>query len=594
MKRRLLALVLCAACLPAAAAAECPLPAGASSGIAQPWPGLHRDSGNTDYYPLTSARALRMDAHVVPGPAILTAATIDAGGRVYVATGLGGNAANLLALNADGSIAWTRAGPDAGAALGSPVLDDAGDVYLADSDQLWAWRRSGALKWVVPIPAPVMSLVWIDANTLAAASLSGDVLLVDRADGRSRTTALALPGNAPAADTPPPGLWQGQYDPDIIAPLFAAFQGRGYLVTTTPAADPARGRLYVPTTDGFLYRIDRRSNTLQVGFQAPIGTASGASPALSPDANTVYVVDGLGVLYAIDSQSGARRWERALGETVGSPTVGADGSVYTLAGAELVSLSPGGAVRWRRDMRALAASLLPAAPTGWTAAGRPDSVITATPERLYVAVNAGFETLAASGQTLFALQKTVLLVVAPDNGNVLAAPLELPDTSDAVISLGNDGRAYVTHGSIASSVGFNTLQPYLPPALAVRPPAGGLSVLAPASFAQLAADRADQAGCALGRALDALGRRDAGSAQRALGFARAVTVTVPEVLAGGRREIDPAARQAAEDAVARALRWQDLAAQFAAQSGSARAAALARLCTAIARAILATVPAALG
>jgi len=595
MTRPLAILVLAAAVFATnpAGAASCGAPVGTAATTVHPWAGLHRDAGNTDYFPLASPRTLRYERHSLPGPAVLTAAVVAKDGRVYVATGLEEGTPNLYAYNADGSLVWSRAGPDHGAALSSPLIDEARDVYLGDIDQVWAWHPNGALKWVVTIPAPVLSLVPLGGTKMVGVSINGDVLALDSTDGHMLAATLGLTGIPPPRSPVPPGLWQGQYDPSIIDDGFALFMGEGYLVTATPAADPARGRFFVPTTDGNLYRIDLRAGTLQVAFQSPIGPGSGTSPALSPGGDTVYVVDGGGTLYAIDSNTGARRWERNQGTTVGSPTVASDGSIYTLAGTELVALSPGGQLRWRREIASEAAGLIPNRVPGVPVTGRFDSVLTATPGRLYVAASAGYNVTTTSGNQVFVVQQTVLYTLSPDTGANVSPPVPLPDTSDAVVSLGVDGRVYVTHGSIATSVAYNGLRQYLPAALVPPPPAGGFSVLAPASFRELGADRAGQALCAARSAQGPLQQGAKNDALRALQFARDVTSSLGVVLDAGAGEIPDVDRATAFERLDTAARWLDLAIRLAGDSGNLRARLLARVCTAAAVSNLAALQSAL-
>lgn len=66
-----------------------------------------------------------------------------------------------------------------------------------------------------------------------------------------------------------------------------------------------------------------------VKWHVPIGRQPLSSPVVGPD-GTVYVEDGVGVLYAVDPLSGSVKWTFAVAnsQVSSTPAVGGDGTIY--------------------------------------------------------------------------------------------------------------------------------------------------------------------------------------------------------------------------------------------------------------------------
>lgn len=124
------------------------------------WASIHRDARNSDFAPFVAPAANRVEWEALGGAVTLLAASIGPEGNRYVTTGRGPGTSHLHAFDRDGNLLW-ESPPQSGAAdldsaaVASAVLvDRAGDVYVGDSDQLWAFHPDGTLKWVADLPTP--------------------------------------------------------------------------------------------------------------------------------------------------------------------------------------------------------------------------------------------------------------------------------------------------------------------------------------------------------------------------------------------------------------------------------------------------------
>ncbi len=473
------------------------------------WPSLHRDSRNSDYAPFVTARAHKIAWRALQGAAVLPAPVAGPDGRLYVTTGRGPGFSHLHALGADGSLLWETAPQqslddlDSGAALSAPLVDESGDIYIADSNQIWAFRPAGSVKWVVPAPgpSPFASLVFTKEGYVGGVTLDGVAVFLSRDDGTQVVAPLALPGGAgPAAAPIPPSLWAGGLlDPAIVPTVYQMFLGRVFEVTNTPAVDPGTGRIFVvgagqTPAEGALYGIDLTGGQAVIAWTAAVGAGSGTSPAVSPDGRVVYVADGAGALTATDAAGGGLVWT-AAGSSVTSVTVGGDGTLYT-GGAAVTALNPAdGSVKWSRSYDWLAQSLLPTLPasppfftTGLPKA-RTNSVISASATRLHLALALGYEyTEPTTGATLLQPRLNLLAALDPATGSPLAATLA-PDSNDGLVSIGADGGVYSAQAAMLSSIFYFGLNQLLPVYLRMPgPPPGGVTAYEPVSFLETATD----------------------------------------------------------------------------------------------------------
>jgi len=121
---------------------------------------------------------------------------------------------------------------------------------------------------------------------------------------------------------------------ELPGSLFPAFFGLGHQVTNTPAVALGSGTIYIPgaghgpeTT--VLYGIREKNSALETVFAREFPGRCAVTPSLSPDEQNVYTGNADGELFAFDTLHGTLRWNYSPAGPAASPSVGADGTVYT-------------------------------------------------------------------------------------------------------------------------------------------------------------------------------------------------------------------------------------------------------------------------
>lgn len=481
---------------PAGPAIPASLPTYAESA----WPTLHRDSRNSDYAPIPVTPPMRVAWESLDGAAIWVGPTIGPEGNLYISSGQGEGHSNLRALDADGNLIWEAAPQtsladlDHGAVINAAIVDAAGNVYQADSDQLWSFSASGDVRWVASLRAhgalgQFVTPVFTREGYVAGITTDGKLLAFDRATGRRVWPVFELPaGPGPPALDPPEGFNRGgMLAEGFHQTMWNIVMGREVAVANTPAVHPVSGRIYITGAgaspeEGALYGIDTSEDAVRLAFATPIGAGSGTSPALSVDGRLVYAADGAGHLVAVDADSGAVIWRADGVQGAASPSVGPDGTVYSFSGPTIVARNgASGRIAWSRDYHDLAAARLPPAPFGRLRADI-DSLLTLTegPSHpiLWACINLGVE---LPGPEPFALPlRIVVAAIDARNGDVLATT-PIRDTSSAVIVPGPGGRLYVSLAGVTTSSIYYAQSERLPEALRPdAPPKAGLVALEPA------------------------------------------------------------------------------------------------------------------
>jgi outer membrane protein assembly factor BamB len=506
-----IAVVVFCACALAASGAQ-----AASTYSSGGWPTLHQDAGNRRSVDVAVLSREYATWRALGGTSVLTAPTTSPDGRhIYVTTGLPAGSSNLHAYSIEGKLLWRSEpwqspleGVDPCAILSSPVVDDQGDIYINDCNQVFAFTPEGEVKWVAALP-PVQPGDWVAAgthpvNALTTAAFTpegyllgvtnfGDVVVLDRRTGESVNQPYRLPGlQAPyATKEPMPGsaFGDGLMDPGFREWLWQVLFGGSMRSANTPSV-AASGRIYVVGSGvkaglGSLYALDMVASdagiTLKEAFVTDIGLGSGSSPALSPGEDQVYVSDEAGWFYGIDANNGTLNWKVQTQAAAGAAAVGRDGTIYALQARApaVVAINPQGKILWQSDFSRLLPTQLPSSFLLGNPVAAGNGNPTVTRDAILVPVTYGYDI-------------PVLGFPAPVRSVVAALDLQTGEATTDVVSLPDDSSgitAVLPDGTIVNSVGAvltSAVSPVkalvdllLPGNLAMMGVTGGIQVAVP-------------------------------------------------------------------------------------------------------------------
>lgn len=482
------------------------------------WATLHRDPGNRKLVRKADLAGEYRVWTALPGSAVLTAPTMSPDGQtLYVTTGRASGNSNLHAFDLDGDLLWQSEpwqdpsqGVDPCAILSSAIVDNQGDLYIGDCNQLFAFRGNGDVKWVVPLP-PIQVGDWKASDVLPVNALTtaiftreghvlgvtnfGDVVVVDRETGRSLAEPMRLPGRLPPPSTtvpmPDSVFTGGLVDPEIREWAWQLLFGGSMRSSNTPAIDLDSGRVFVAATStnegkGALYALDLFTDEgrveIEIAYMTEMGPGSGSSPSLSLSGDVVYVSDEVGLFYAIDARSGALRWQLQTKSTSAAAAVGTNGDVYSLQayGPALIAMTEKGQVRWQSDLQSLAEAALP---SSWLL-GDPVAIGNGNPtvvgNVVLVPVAYGYET--HLGRRIPWVVESSLVAVDAKTGIGLRDVIELADDSTGITSVLPDGTIINSLGTAITSglAPLATIAAWiLPDGLRLLGPVGGIQVSRP-------------------------------------------------------------------------------------------------------------------
>ena len=249
------------------------------------------------------------------GDLIRSSPGIGPDGTVYV----GANDGNVYAVDgADGALRWFFSAD--GAVFSCPSIDDAGTVddfsddtiyFGSDDGNVYALDPDGALRWFFETEGVVRSSPAIGADgTVYIGSDDRRLYALETgADGRVRRRWVFEAGGAIRAS----------------------------------AALAGDGALYVGALDGFLYALrtaESGAERLRWSFDA--GGAIHSSPAVGSD-GTVYFGTRNAFLFALEPD-GELRWSTRIGDTLSSPTIDPDGTLFIGSQSDGSAATAGGRI----------------------------------------------------------------------------------------------------------------------------------------------------------------------------------------------------------------------------------------------------------
>lgn len=296
-------------------------------------------------------------------------------GTIYLGTWLG----YLLAIHSTGVERWRfRSGVEFAA---SPAIAADGTVYLGCRDRkFYAVSPEGRKQWAFKTGG------WVDAS--AAIGEDGTIYV---------------------------GSWDKKFyalKPDGAKKW--EFATGGPVVSS--AAIDANGVIYFGSHDGKLYALNP-DGTRRWEYAAEGAILS--SPAIDAD-GTLYFTSLDGKLYALNPE-GTVRWALLTGGiTQASPVLGLDGSIYLGINDRHCAISPGGELKWERELDPRAHL-------------RGDWIVT-TPAAL------------ADGSVLMAGTDITMMAYLPDGDFVWRYALEGSSRSSPVV--GTDGTIYGASNSM--------------------------------------------------------------------------------------------------------------------------------------------------
>jgi outer membrane protein assembly factor BamB len=342
-------------------------PAGPATGTSSvDWPQLGLDPAHTGFNPAetilgpssVSGLVVKWQAHLGGSH---QSSPIVSGGLVLETSFENGS---LSAFDiTTGALVW-RFGIGPGKLVNTPAAAG-GHVFVTSQESAFLYaldEATGSLVWKFPLenssgagPAVVEG-----SSTTVYAPGGGAIYAVDGADGSLLWTQRPF---EPYAIQATPAVSEGvvyvaddgpvlhAYDATTGAELWSTPLGSGSTAAPSDATVDA-GRVFVARSGGRLYALDASAGTIlwkrQVNADSQPSVAGGV----------VYITErpfGQIRLVALDEETGAERWEAALGSTyVYSFTGGAsiaNGVVYTtsLAGVAMAFDAASGAQLWRTD-----------------------------------------------------------------------------------------------------------------------------------------------------------------------------------------------------------------------------------------------------
>jgi outer membrane protein assembly factor BamB len=192
-----------------------------------------------------------------------------------------------------------------------PPLVHAGVLYIANDELHALDAATGAMRWRVPLAAPVRAPLTYDTGWLLAVIDPGDLLAFRADDGALlwQRHIASLPIGAPVAgerDT----LYLSLADGRVVALSLTDGTPRWEqkVPGTLSQVGTAPGRVFVGSTDNFLYALDSEDGSLEWKWRTG-GDVIGATHGN----DLVYIASLDNIIRAVNRGNGNQRWRRETG-----------------------------------------------------------------------------------------------------------------------------------------------------------------------------------------------------------------------------------------------------------------------------------------
>ncbi len=244
-------------------------------------------------------------------------------GRIYFGTR--NDDKRLIALNSDGSLAWSY--PMPGFVHSSPAIGTDGSIYVGVGDldtnvehYFYALNPDGSLKWRYQTGGYV--------NSSPAIAPDGTVYV-----GCNDRKLYA-------------------FDPEDGTVLWS-FTAEDMIISSPTIGED--GTIYFGSNDTYLYALDPADAGSKYKWRYKTDGAIWSKPALGPD-GTIYFGSWDNFLYALNSD-GSLKWKYdAQDKVYCSPAVGADGTIYfgtyNFTDGMVIALNPDGSLLWSYNVGA--------------------------------------------------------------------------------------------------------------------------------------------------------------------------------------------------------------------------------------------------
>lgn len=314
------------------------------------WYAVHGDGNNSDYASVkapsnvTLAWQRKFEGNINLGP------TNDMFGKVYVTTNAEG--CHLYALDQfTGETIWCSSVVNNFAVASSALVDEQGNVFIADNTNMFAFDNSGNVIWKSPILGFPFSAQFTPEGRLIFVTHIGIVYVMDKATGKNLLAPYEL---SPGSITQPP----------VFDPLACMRGTKKCPCANTLAIDQISGRFYFTYWEpgaqqadllAMQYSEKPRPAISKIWRNASLSGGSASSPDISADGKKVYINDNNGWLHALDADTGKEVWQFDIGyATGGSQSTSPDGTILPAGGrkAPLICIRDMGdtaRLLWRMD-----------------------------------------------------------------------------------------------------------------------------------------------------------------------------------------------------------------------------------------------------